>query len=349
MAEEFLTKKMIDENQLFKPKLNWDGLHKMPTLNFAEMYYSVEDVKRNYLVKTSLDDNQLVVETDDIQAVDTIEWNLTIKAPQLFHETKKIKSVRIRGNLGTIYYSFSKDDINTSSSIDFIGFNFYELTNNKFEFDPIFVLDAGTSGDLSGFVATEVNPDITLTYKFDDDSIVEYTSDQILIRKVKNEIIITPNVVIIGPPTGGGGDDDDDDESTLVDIYLRYNFSRLNGTYHSPSFMPVLYNTTMEIIGCGKVPFGEVMPTMINATSASIDRIMGKMDPRQALYLWNEYQNCGSAFKDLQLSPNKTVMLKNGLTSSPQYTVYPIYDSTTNRYVITLFIEAISDLPGIIT
>lgn len=345
MAEEFLTKKMIDENQLFKPKLNWGGLNNMPTRNFTETYYSVEDVKRNYLVRTSLDDNQLVVETDDIQAEDTIEWNLTIQAPPM-HVDNQAKSVKITGNLGTIYYSFSANDINTSSSINFYAFTFHALTNNKYEFYPIFV--AGTSGETSGFVTINNDHDLTLEYKLNDDSIVEYTSDQILIRKVQNVIIITPNVVIIGPPTGGGGDDDDD-ESTLADIYLRYNFSRLNGTYYNPSFMPVLYNTTMDMIGCGEVPFDGVKPTMINATSASIDTIMGKMDPTQALYLWNDYQNCGSAFKDLLLSPNKTVMLTNWLTSSPQYSVYPIYDSTTNRYVITLFIEAISDLPGIIT
>lgn len=343
MAEEFLTKAMIDEYKSFKPKLNWGGLNKMLTEYFGKMYYSVEDVKKNYLVRTSLDDNQLVVDSDDIQAEDTIEWNLTIQAPSLLNETKKIISVNIRGNLGTIYYSF-KDEINTSSSIDFLDFYFRELKDNKYEFDPIFVLDAGTSEEFSGFVALEKNPDITLTYKFDDDSTVKYTSEQISISKHDTKITIKPNISIIDPdpPIGGGGDDDG--ESTIADIYLRYDFSLLNKSYYSPSFEPVWYNTTENESTASSVEYTHALTT-IGPDLAAIDKLLGKMDTKQSLYLWNSSSICGSAYTSLRPTANDKVFLTNGLNYQPEYKYVPTYDASTDRYVIKLFIKASSSSP----
>lgn len=341
MAEEFLTKKMIDKNQLFKPKLNWGGLNNMPTWNFTETYYSVEDVKRNYLVKTSLDDNQLVVETDDIQAEDTIEWNLTIQAPPTLGDMKA-ESVKISGHLGTIYYNLYGDNINRSSSIDFLDLTFRKLTNNKYKFDPIFVV--GTSGEPSGFVSVaDSGRDLTLIYKLANGSTVTYTGQNILITSKHENITITPNIAIVDPPSEGGGDNDG---STTADVYLRYDFSMLNGIYYYPSFNSVFYNTTGDINSFNNAEFTGTIPNSISNRTASIDQHLGLMDTKESLYLWNRVQNCGMAMESMSHDA-KGVLLENGLPSSPSDKYYPSYDSTTKRYVITLYIEAIS-LPNII-
>lgn len=342
MAEEFLTKKMIDKNQLFKPKLNWGGLNNLPTWNFTETYYSVEDVKRNYLVRTSLDDKQLVVDSDDIQAEETIEWNLTIQAPPIIDADMKAKSVKISGHLGTIFYSFYEDDINHSSSIDFLDLTFHELTNNKYEFDPIFVIAARTSEDLSGFVSVDDSGrDLTLIYKLANGSTVTYTGQNIFITSKVGNITITPNIAIVDPPSEGGGDDDG---STTADVYLRYDFRLLNGVYYEPQFSPVWYSTTDSTSMGNKVEFTGPIPRIISNRIASIDEHLGLMDTKQSLYLWNSAFNCGDALVSMTPSHDNGVMLYNGLTSYAEKKT-PLYDPITNRYVITLYITA-SSLPN---
>lgn len=339
MAEEFLTKQMIDEYHLFTPKLNWGSISNNPSWNFAQMYYSVEDVKKNYLVRTSLPDNQLVVESDGIQAEETIEWNLTIQPPLSIDPDATAKSVKITGNLGTIYYSFYEDDVNNSSSIVFSDMFFRQLTDGKLKFDPIFVVASRTSEDLSGFVSVAArDSDLTLRYKLANDSEVTYTGEELLITSKNQNIVITPNVSIIRPPSDGGGDDD---ESTFDVIYLRYDFSELNGIYYSPSFYPVFYNTTGDINIANKAEFTGTKPTTISNTSSPIDISLGKMNIEETLYLWNENNNCGSAYKTMATGSDNEVFLRNGLTYQPKpYT--PKYDSSTSRYVITLSIIALS-------
>ena len=182
---------------------------------------------------------------------------------------------------------------------------------------------------------------ITLTYKFDDDNTVEYTSENISISKLDTKITIKPSVSIIVPPIGGGGGDDDDDESTTANIYLRYDFSLLNESYYSPSFGPVWYNTTGDESTASSVEYTRV-PTSIHRDSAAIDISLGKMDTKQSLYLWNSASNCGSAYKSLMPTASDKVFLINGLTYQPGYKYSPIYDDSTERYVITLFIKASS-------
>lgn len=340
MAEEFLTEKMIDEYKSFKPKLNWgDTKFNGNGLSSVEKYYSVEDVKRKYLVRTSLDNNQLVVETDDIQAEDTIEWNLTIQGPVLVG--KKAKSVRISGILGTIYYSFSNDDINTSRIIDFGSITQpgwpYELKDNKYEFDPIFV----TSGETSGKVTIANGGGLALEFKCTDDSILTYFSTNMLISSRNKKIIITPTTPVIDPPSGGGGDDDG--EIIYGDVYLRYAFSSLNGIYYSPSFNSILHNDTEDISTASSSKYTSVLPNILAYDSDSIDIFLGRMNTKQLVYLWNVTSHCGVAYKDL-LSPSASnhVWLDNGLSSSYATGKTPSYDSTKQRYVITLYITALS-------
>jgi hypothetical protein len=344
MAEEFLTEKMIDEYKSFKPKLNWGTKSKGHELYSVEKYYSVEDVKRNYLVRTSLDNNQLVVETDDIQAEDTIEWNLTIQAPVLAGD-KKAKSVRISGDLGIIYYSFSNDDINTSSNINFGSFTtqsrwWYELKDNKYEFDPIFVV--GTSGETSGKVTIYDNHSLTLEFKCTDDSILTYFSNNMLISSRNKKILITPTTPVIDPPSGGGGDDDG--EIIYGDVYLRYAFSSLNGIYYSPSFNGVFHNDIDDKTTASFSKFTSVLlPNELAYNSDSIDLFLGRMNTKQLVYLWNGISHCGVAYKDLSSpSVSNTVWLDNGLSSSSATGKTPSYDSTKQRYVITLYITASS-------
>lgn len=315
MAEEFLTKKIIDEELQFTPKLNWSTMYRLPfggeigdvepivdgnivTKPFTgatsgstiggsnsryEKYFSVGDVKDNYLVNSSLPNNQLAVATDDFEKKEVTEWGLVINTPRMIQVgTEQPTSVRIEGYLGEIFYNHMD-----YSSIDFsplVTFNpVHSLTNNKFVFDNIYVENDGYVS-----IAKEDWHDLVLTYYWANGSsrTASASNGNLLAYLDKKSLAytITPNGL---DPSG------DIEDNYIASVSFMY--------YYIGQDFPTIYNPSFNTIYCnieGEHLQQEILlPTVKQLKKddkISID--LGLFQNGSTINLWVGTQNVGEAY-----------------------------------------------------
>ena len=334
MAEEFLTKKIIDEELQFTPKLNWSTMYELSLgggigdvepivdgkivikpstgvtsgstiggskINY-EKYFSVGNVKDNYLVNSSLPDNQLAVATDDFEKKEVTGWGLVISTPKMIQVgTEQPTSVRIDGYLGEIFYnSMDNSSINFSPLVTFNPN--HSLTNNKFVFDNIYV-------ENDGFVSiVEENwYDLVLTYYWDNGYSRTASADKItaFIDKTTTGYVITPN---------GLDPSKDNEDSYIASVYFEYLYVGQDfPTIYYPSFNTIFYNIEGQ-----NIQQTIMLPTVKQLKTGEQIRIdLGLFQNGSTINLWIGTQNVGEAYWDSTVHwTRKCLLYAEELTSS---------------------------------
>lgn len=315
MAEEFLTKKIIDEELQFTPKLNWSTMYKLPlggeigdvkpivdgeivTKPFTgatsgstigesnsryEKYFSVGDVKDNYLVNSSLPNNQLAVATDDFEKKDSYGWGLVINTPKMIQVgAEQPTSVRIEGYLGEIFYNHM--DYSSINFSPLVTFNpKHSLTNNKFVFDNIYVENDGYVS-----IAKEDWHDLVLTYYWDNGSSRTASASNgnlsLYLSDKQPIFYITPNGL---DPSG-----DIEDNYIASVSFMYYYIGQDFPTIYYPSFNTIYYNIEGE-----NIQHTITLPTVEQLKKddkISID--LGLFQNGSTINLWVGTQNVGEAY-----------------------------------------------------
>lgn len=329
MANKILTFSDLEEFSNFPPKVDWSESNRMhvvlPTLNTR--CCTIGDVKNNYLVTSTEDDNKLAIE-NDFQEKDVVEYNFSIGVSNGGHSgNSSPKNIAITGHFGDIIYDEGDSQVLEWNTIGQLRPS-YIVNDNLVNFPKAYVVR--DSGEIN--VSTT---DLSIEVTYEDGSSATYSGREIRLTMFNNNIKLNVgNALIPDKPIVTG-------DTSTVTVILRYDFSGIvkDGTaLYNLSFEPVYYNETGDI----KVPSSVVNfrpPAQIGPGNMVVDYTLGSFSKGSSIYLWFSDKNhyCGTAFTSLQTSMTTKIKLNNELTTIPtQYTI-PSHASEPYYIIIGIY------------
>lgn len=327
MANKILTFSDLKEASIFPPKVDWSAFY-LGNIDYHinPPCCTVGDVKNNYLVISTEDDNKLAIE-NDFQEKDVIEYNFSISVPDGGRSgNSSPTTITITGYFGEIIY-----DEGDSKVLEWITVGQfskpYIVNDNLVNFPKAYVVRDSGRINVS-------RTDLTINVTYEDGSSATFGDIDISLIRNGNDIRLNVgNMFIPIEPS--------DPIETTVTVILRYDFSNIvkNGTVlYNPMFETVYYNQTGDIRGTNYV-VNFLPPANIGPSNMVVDYTLGSFLKGSSIYLWFSEKNhyCGTASASLQSSMTTRIDLMNELTTIPTEYTIPSHASETYTIIISIY------------